>query len=70
MAEAGDFDDASGGGLCHPSDLSPKWQGQGLVALALVELALVTEEVMAPHLVGTELLSSSMTYAASVGLVL
>jgi hypothetical protein len=32
-----------GGGLCRPSGLAPMWQGQGLVALALIELALITE---------------------------
>jgi hypothetical protein len=70
MAGAEDFDDASGGGLCCSSGLAPKWQGHGLVALALVGLALITEEVMEPHLLGMELWSSSMTHAASIGLVL
>jgi hypothetical protein len=62
--------ESSPGSLCRLPSLAPKWQGQGLDALALIEPALITKEAMESRLLGTELLSSAMMCAVPARLVL
>jgi hypothetical protein len=70
MADVEVVDDTSSGSLCRPPGLALKWQGQSLGPLVLVEPALITKGAKESCLLGTEILSSAMTFVARALLVL